>query len=53
MCLNRLQVISFFMNWMRFTNCLFGVKVQINEHDRVQFETNEPCMVNHSLCAVV
>ena len=32
----------FFMNWIRFTNRLFGARIQINEPDRVQFETNEP-----------
>ena len=30
------------MNWIRFTNRLFGARIQINEPDRVQFETNEP-----------
>ena len=32
----------FFMNWIRFTNRLFGARIQINEPDRVQFQTNEP-----------
>ena len=32
----------FFMHWIRFTNRLFGARIQINEPDRVQFETNEP-----------
>ena len=32
----------FFMNWIRFTNRLFGARIQIKEPDRVQFETNEP-----------
>ena len=31
-----------FMNWIRFTNRLFGARIQINEPDRVQFERNEP-----------
>ena len=31
-----------FMNWIRFTNLLFGARIQINEPDRVQFERNEP-----------
>ena len=30
------------MNWVRFMNRLFGARIQINEPDRVQFETNEP-----------
>ena len=30
------------MNWIRFMNRLFGARIQINEPDRVQFETNEP-----------
>ena len=33
------------MNWIRFTNLLFGARIQINEPDRVQFETNEPYIV--------
>ena len=30
------------MNWIRFMNRLFGARIQINEPDRVQFETIEP-----------
>ena len=41
----------FFMNWIRFTNRLFGARIQINEPDRVQFETNEP--LNHDGCHLV
>ena len=41
-CLNKLYNMLFFMNWIRFTNRLFGARIQINEPDRVQFETNEP-----------
>ena len=29
------------MNWIRFRNSLFGFRIEINEHGRVQFETNE------------
>ena len=36
----------FFMNWIRFTNRLFGARIQINEPDRVQFEINEPLISN-------
>ena len=32
----------FFKNWIRFTNRLFGARIQIIDPDRVQFETNEP-----------
>ena len=41
-CLNKLYNVLFFMNWIRFTNRLFGARIQINEPGRVQFETNEP-----------
>ena len=41
-CLNKLYNMLFFMNWIRFKNRLFGARIQINEPDRVQFETNEP-----------
>ena len=38
------KVINYFifMNWIRFTNRLFGARIPINEPDRVQFQTNEP-----------
>ena len=41
-CLNKICNMLFFMNWIRFTNRLFGARIQINEPNRVQFETNEP-----------
>ena len=44
-CLNKLYNMLFFMNWIRFTNRLFGARIQINEPDRVQFETNEPLII--------
>ena len=43
----------FFMNWMRFTNLLFGARIQINEPDRVQFETNEPIEYRYWICLLV
>ena len=48
-CFNKLQNMLYFMNWIRFTNRLFGARIQINEPDRVQFETNEPLMTRSSL----
>ena len=41
-CLNKLQIILILMNWIRFTNCLFGDRIQINEPGRVLFERIEP-----------
>ena len=32
------------MNSIRFTNRLFGVRIHINEPDRVQLETNKPLL---------
>ena len=29
------------MNWIRFRNCLFGFRIEINERDRAQIETNK------------
>ena len=45
------KVINYFifMNWIRFTNRLFGARIQINEPDRVQFETNEPLVRQQSV----
>ena len=36
------------MNWIRFTNRLFGARIQINEPDRVQFEQTNPLIINIS-----
>ena len=30
------------MNWIRFRNRLFGFRIEINEPDRVQFQTDKP-----------
>ena len=38
----------YFFIRIRFTNHLFGARIQINEPDRVQFQTNEPSVCGGS-----
>ena len=38
------------MNWIRIMNRLFGARIQINEPDRVQFQTNKSLDVSYHIC---